>query len=816
MAGWFPLLVGLFLAVGLNISGGQAQSDHTDQNMRFTISRQGSMDSDCTVCVNSKKPCLMKTISVTDISSVTFDKCPHPQQVFTVEIYQKIGCDELSCSADIVHAETSHLTNLNRTFIWDLVPERPKSFQLTFTGTGMRQILPTETCPDQHTYTVMANQSTGIAAIGTFCRHGTITSILALSQSRLVLEVPGGQRLDSVRFQVSVGPEIKTLALVKVTLPSGPSATKYFSPNYPRSFPDDDLMTWEIHVPPEHNFTVQFLKYTEPQCVKKEVVVEYHKTDNMSMMFTGKSLSSPQPANRQGNFSLSLRNCEMERKSSAGLTLNFQVSVARSIKQVSCAVDLRKEERVQLLIEKKDHKSDCQMKKNSVLQDTITVASGSLDSLFFKDCLSDDLMLTINKTIDCQWKECSVVPLSVPDLRCLPTPLRKISWHLLAPEDGTVELVHRGNLQQLLPGQPCNANFRLRVDEGNTVTVGSYCPKGPIQKIQVRANVSVTATASAKDDLRRTSESFLNVSFRKDISDRYIFTVVPEKDVPVLLATPSWPDGMSDHSTISWIVTVPPDYQANLVFLHVSQPKCRNRHTIIKVQTLGSREEMFSRREDEQSEDELSIPETFYLNMSNCEPELGAFSVLSQITLEENTGPILGIALGTIAGLLLLLLLILIVVWVIRKKKRQETHKTSIYNPNGANFPPGHRMFPKSREDNESHVYASIEDTMVYGHLLKESDYPTSDSDLEIKPEVDTYRGFTGPTEAPPPPLPHSHRQKLPEPGAPEVDVYRPFIDQSESALPVQDKMVENELYGPGSNGLGSPVSPTPDSHSEQ
>lgn len=128
---------------------------------------------------------------------------------------------------------------------------------------------------------------------------------------------------------------------------------------------------------------------------------------------------------------------------------------------------------------------------------------------------------------ECQrWSECPLgrVLLSAPALPvCMPTPLRRITWYLRAPEHGTVELLHpRGNLQQLLPGQPCNASFSLRLDEANGVNVGNFCPKGPIHNIQVHSNVSVTATATTGHDLSQTSEPFLNASFIKDISGRDI------------------------------------------------------------------------------------------------------------------------------------------------------------------------------------------------------------------------------------------------------------------------------------------------------
>lgn len=57
------------------------------------------------------------------------------------------------------------------------------------------------------------------------------------------------------------------------------------------------------------------------------------------------------------------------------------------------------------------------------------------------------------------------------------------------------------------------------------------------------------------------------------------------------------------------------------------------------------------------------------------------------------------------------------------------------------------QKFQKRRKDNDSHVYAVIDDTMVYGHLLQDS------GGSFIQPEVDTYRPFQGPMgDCPPSP----------------------------------------------------------------
>lgn len=53
-------------------------------------------------------------------------------------------------------------------------------------------------------------------------------------------------------------------------------------------------------------------------------------------------------------------------------------------------------------------------------------------------------------------------------------------------------------------------------------------------------------------------------------------------------------------------------------------------------------------------------------------------------------------------------------------------------------------LFKKGRKDNESHVYAVIEDAMVYGHLLDSNSRPEA-------AEVGVYRPFSGPMSTTPP-----------------------------------------------------------------
>lgn len=139
-----------------------------------------------------------------------------------------------------------------------------------------------------------------------------------------------------------------------------------------------------------------------------------------------------------------------------------------------------------------------------------------------------------------------------------------------------------------------------------------------------------------------------------------------------------------------------------------------------------------------------------------------------------------------------------------RKKKKDRLDKeSSIYIGKGNIFRPGDMHFTKSRSDNESHVYDSIDETMVYGHLLGDSSYADSMQDHFNGMQVDSYQTFTGPTDGKLPVIIEPDRE-------PETDQYKTFLDPSESFLPTRprtpidrqdslgfqdSRMVDNELY---------------------
>lgn len=118
-------------------------------------------------------------------------------------------CTAESCSGHIIQTDTGSLPlrSFKRKFTWNL--KAPNVYKIDFTNTGVRQINASEQCPDRHSYTLQAFQTTGKVLIGKYCRMGQISSAQILNRGSFSVEVPAGQELQSGQFDVSVGEEIK-------------------------------------------------------------------------------------------------------------------------------------------------------------------------------------------------------------------------------------------------------------------------------------------------------------------------------------------------------------------------------------------------------------------------------------------------------------------------------------------------------------------------------------------------------------------------------------------------------------------------------
>uniref|UniRef100_A0A8C4Z6Y1 CUB domain-containing protein 1 n=2 Tax=Gadus morhua TaxID=8049 RepID=A0A8C4Z6Y1_GADMO len=510
-------------------------------------------------------------------------------------------------------------------------------------------------------------------------------------------------------------------------------------------------MTWDVRVPGMHNYSVVFTDHRLPEkCLSGKVRLRYQGPGGK---VTPLGLDAPQPRHKQGNFNLSLSNC-MPNQTLDGLRLDFTVSVMRSGHPVLCTVDLTKQTDLTLQIEKVGSDPNCELSLDSVMRDAVRVAPGTQGRLSFLDCPKEDLRLTASRVIDgssCRGP-CLVAEalLTVPPVdACLPVALSSFTWHLLVPANATLDLRSPapGGLRQSLPGQECGGAGALSLVEGVSDggrPIGTFCQQGVLERMQVHGNVSVTV---ATRGVTRAPGPVLNVSVTDEISEHIIYTVRPQFPDPALLATPNWPEGMRPSSTVSWMVQVPPQFLALVQFPNVTQPSCAQRHTSIKVQQMGSKEEKLSRREDEKLEDTV-VSESFYLNMSNCVPDRHHFSALSKVSLQPSNSPV-GIILGVLGAVLLLVLVFVAVGLLVRKKKKndKEAREASIYIGKGNMFRPGDAHFAKVRSDNASHVYDAIDENMVYGHLLRDSTLAEAMPDRYNGMQLDSYRTFTGPPD---------------------------------------------------------------------
>ncbi|KAA0709927.1 CUB domain-containing protein 1 [Triplophysa tibetana] len=743
--------------------------------------RKGGQDLDCTACrgVGSSVTCQNSDLKLDEsvLTTVNFN-CSQPADVFNVEVTQNIECFETRCKNIAIHPDSTRFLDFTRTFIWDVKVPLSNTVQLDFPAPAIRQIKPSEYCPNNHTYTIISYRA-GRTSIGTFCMNGTISRIQVLYRGRVSLEVQKGTDLNPSDFKVSVGPESKMLVEVDSKLPRGESFEDFFTPEYTKGFLRDDQIKWNFAVEPSHNFSVKYLHKTEPECQTGDVSIEYLFEDKSVLT---KTLKDDPPANKNGDFSMTLANCQPK----TGLALNFEVSVFRGGTPKLCKVDLQNEEGLSLQVEKKNPMSYCEMKMNSLVQEKTVIHVGSKVELSFLDCSAEDLMLMATKTIvlDCpRGPPCDVrsTDLTIPaPVSCLPA-LHQFTWLLRVPE-GSIDLSSlQGNLHQSVPEKECN-QVTFLVSEIGGSNIGQFCSdgEGTIQKIQIKGNASITAMPKGAQGLSQEKRPLLKAILNPEFSENVVYSVSPLVMGSTYLPTPNWPDGMMPSTSVTWTVLVPSDYRAEIVFTNVSQPKCASGHTVVKIQSADSHEFQFW-TEDQTFPSMVIQQQSFYLNMSNCEPKSGRFAVLSKIILQRETRKFLGIILAVVGILLLLLIVVLIVVCVIRKKKKPRANRSSIFMPRGRSNLPGNATFPKTRADNESHIYASIEDQPVVdvnsGHWGNGH-------------QVDTYRPYTGPTDSIPAVKESSPEYTLDrgDGRSEDQDTYQPFLNPTSTFMPARPR----------------------------
>ncbi|XP_067247803.1 CUB domain-containing protein 1-like [Chanodichthys erythropterus] len=764
----FSLLLGVFLSSFSELTGGAELNVTVEEGTSIHINAGAGINTPCKVCISQlcQSSVILRSDTRLDFS------CSQPENVFTVQIIRD------TVNSDIEPKEHHAFQKFNRTFTWNL-KSLIRTIHLNFSRTGLRQIQPTDSCPDKHVYMITVEN----VSVGRFCQNGAISAVHVRNFGKLSLEVSGGQPLDMKVIGVSLERAMNSLANIHVVLPERSSTQDFFTP---KTFPENAETVWYFIVPHAYYTDVHILNYTVPTCLQNENIptMKYTWQDKDPLV---KPLNGSQPLVETGNFNLSIKNCRMSRSSlpSEGLMVHFQISAIKRIKG-QCERDLPEKQMLQIRVVKKDPKSICVLKLDSVIMDTVTIASGNHFVINSFDCNKDEIELTVSQTIECkEWRNCASTPSSITfnyEQNCIPGVLKTITWHLHGPQNSSVELQSpTGGLRYCLPEEKCNSILLLNVFHGNPgITVGQFCPKGSIEKIQIREyKIAVTASVTSFNDRNLATKPFLTYSFTQDIAEHYIFYVAPKLGNPTMLATPAWPSGMKPSSTVSWIINMEPQLKSNLKFRNVSQPKCKEVHTNIAVQQIRSQAMVYSTKKDENINDVL-VPESFYLNMTNCKSPTGSFRAMMEITLQNSPNKLLGIILS-ILGILLMIITALVIWIVLRKKKRNKAPPVSVYNPNEHAFLPGLHGIPITQEEEDPHTYVYIDDTLVYCHLLED------DAENEQCKERST-------DESPPlsgPPLPD-----------------RP-VSKGKSLVTKGNTLVDSEHYGYiQSTTSGSPKSP--------
>ncbi|NXU78331.1 CDCP1 protein, partial [Oreotrochilus melanogaster] len=707
--------------------------------------------------------------------NVTFHfTCSTPEKYFIMDIQKNIDCVSGPCPFGDVHLYPPGLPRLNRTFIWDVKSSTKAGLELKFSTPWLRQIEPGKMCPDFVSYSINSSIDKAMVNIGTFCRNGSVSRVKLLGGVIMSLHLPWDSALTTSGFNIANRASIKRLCIIESILNEESSIT-LMSPNYPLGFPEDELMTWQFVVPSNMRASVFFHNYSLSNCERKEERVEYYLPNSFSNPEVFK-LSDSQPANIAGSFNLSLQGCDQDAQNPGILHLLFQVVVQHPQidENVTHLVDLTKEWNMSVTIHFEGWPSRlplmsepmCLICKDPRTCDRVlTLVSGAVYKISFLCKDLSRLRITAEKGISCvdlRWCQRKIYSLLVPKaITQLPIQLHKFIWKLLASDLINIEITSPSlKLQQHVPEQRCNTSYSYNIVSATPkmeLNVGVFCPGGSIEKIQMRDNVTISLKTFGKGFLNESKHQDLKMSFVPHIKDECSFTVSPDPKAKVYLQTPNWLYGLPPYVSISWYVAVPSKQVARLGFskdrLGVVCETGRA-YLNIKEETLGAEEIVC--REDELLPKPRNMYHNFWVNISNCKPvDRTQLTLQFQVTFSEKQID-LGVILAVVAGGGVLTAIGLTVCCVKKKKKKSQNPMVGVYNTNvNTEMPRKQGLFTKGRKNNESHVYAVIDDAMVYGHLLKESNG-------SVAPEVDVYRPFDGPMGSlPPSPPPLSFRKGI-------------------------------------------------------
>ncbi|XP_028927055.1 CUB domain-containing protein 1 [Ornithorhynchus anatinus] len=715
--------------------------------------------------------------------------CINPEKYFVLTVHKEIDCTAERCPSGNVMLQPPRLPPLNKTFTWHVKADKRIGLELQFPSPRLKQIVPGSTCPDLVSYSIRGSVDTRMVNIGTFCSNGTVSQIKLQGGMIVDLKLPWNENRNSSGFSFKHSSPIKRLCIIESVFEGEGEAT-LMSANYPEGLPEDELMSWGFTIPPHLRTSVSFLNYTLANCANKEQRVEYHIPGSSSPEVI--PFSDKQPGNIAGNFNISLLGCDQDTLNPGALRLLFQVLVQhpQNESSVTYEIDLSTEKVMMLTIEPRPVQNTrnyvpacliCQGPR--ICSPSLTLKSGSKYTISFLCNDLKRLWMFAEKNITCLDARICLgksYTLRVPDdIVQLPVELNYFAWKLLAPKDKiSIEMTPMLRLQQHTQEKPCTTSFRYILTSavpGQDLRFGYYCPGGSVAKIQVKQDFSVMLRKFKEGFSNESSEQGLVVKFIAPSKDEGLFTVIPDLKGKVYLRTPYWDRGLPPLASASWNITVPKNQVARLEFSKERMGvacETGRAYMIIREQ-IPKAEEMVT-REDELLPKPQVLHHSFWVNVSNCSPMKGKqLDLLFWVTLSPRKADLTVVILAAVGGgATLLFALGLVICYTKRKKKDFGKHPAvGIYNSSVNIQAPGQaEKFRKRRKDNDSHVYAVIEDTMVYRDLLKGSNGSV--------PEVDVYRPFEGPTASVPP---------SPPPICSRAGTKRPSTEDFSSFLPVSE-----------------------------
>ncbi|XP_072366177.1 CUB domain-containing protein 1-like [Scyliorhinus torazame] len=756
-------------------TGSELISVFAKKNMNISIMQvPGSLEaSDCEMCTGEGDCFKNYTLQSEDAFDFTFT-CDDPEHYFAVEVSKDVG--EQTDLEDALRLPM--LPKLNRTYIWNINVPYEVGVNMNFVDNHLEQI-DSAPCPDSFTYTIIGHlrlEATSAVLVGNFCKNGTISNVKVQGRTRIEFKVAWEETIEDPGLGLTFVPPIGNFSVVDVVLQPGPPL--YFTAaNWPNGFPDDELMSWHFSVPASYHANVTIENNTRPKCVKRNLE-----------LYNGPPLREKMTKEYEADFWLKLQNCEMDRASPEGLTLRFKVETFHYAEKFE--IRLKEEDGVSVEIEQlQEAGGDSSFPScictyplwNSNCSSKLLLGPGGHQTIYFHSGCNTtrDISIVATKNTNCKdIEDCHVsnMVLTLPDvLLKLPVPQQTFRWTLEQPDDLTIELAfERLKLRQLLPDETCKGGMMYNMStfkpSGVRSNVGLFCPHGAMEKIQTADHVILELQTSKGWN---TSDLDISLSFIPRLTDDYIMNIIPDADSPVCLLTPNWGPGMLNDLVASWNISVPPDHVAELTFMNHSLPDCAHRHVIIRVREQWEDPKEWTFGETASLPESLdSLTHTFWLNVTNCYTSSEQLNLLFQVRVSESEDVTDTIVIAAAVAGVLIVLIIAVTVCCIKRWKRQNRQPgLAIYNPGvNSRMLARRRKFAKGRQDNDSHIYAVIDEDRVY------ADYFNKSGMLSI-PEVDVYRSFDGPMGNEPPALPP------------------PRSATSKDGSPRADPMVVNDLY---------------------